>query len=58
MDVPIPNPADLVSNPVDDTVPDWQLAEVERRKANLAANPGTVLTWEEIVRRVRSGDGN
>jgi putative addiction module component (TIGR02574 family) len=33
---------------------DWQKEESDRRKALLDANPGSALTWEEIVRRVRS----
>jgi putative addiction module component (TIGR02574 family) len=33
---------------------DWQKVELDQRKANLDANPGSALTWDEIVRRVRS----
>jgi putative addiction module component (TIGR02574 family) len=42
-----------------DAVPvhDWQKEELERRKANLAANPASGLSWEEVKRRVRSRYG-
>jgi putative addiction module component (TIGR02574 family) len=36
---------------------DWQKNELDRRKANLEANPGTALSWDEIVRRVRTRYG-
>jgi putative addiction module component (TIGR02574 family) len=49
---------DLAANPTDVAVNDWQLAEVERRQARLAANPETGLSWEELLRRVRSRPGN
>ena len=38
-------------------VHDWQKEELERRKANLAANPASGLSWEEVKRRVRSHHG-
>ena len=42
-----------------ETIPlhDWQRDELAKRKANLAANPGSGLTWDEIVRRVRARHG-
>lgn len=45
---------DLAANPQDVPVHDWQIAEAERRKANLQKNPASGLTWEEITQRVRS----
>ena len=48
---------DLASAPVDVPVYDWQLEELERRKANLMKNPGSALSWDEVKRRVRSSHG-
>jgi len=36
---------------------DWQREELDKRKANLEANPGAALSWDEIVRRVRTRHG-
>jgi putative addiction module component (TIGR02574 family) len=33
---------------------DWQKNELDCRKARLDADPASSLTWDEIVRRVRS----
>lgn len=44
---------DLAANPADVPIPDWQLAEVERRAANLKANPASGLSWDEVQRRIR-----
>jgi putative addiction module component (TIGR02574 family) len=35
----------------------WQIAEMERRRANLEANPASGLTWDEVKRRVRARHG-
>lgn len=48
---------DLASNPNDAPVPDRQLQELERRKANLLGNPASGLDWEEVKHRIRSRDG-
>jgi putative addiction module component (TIGR02574 family) len=48
---------DIAANPGDIPVRDWQKDELDRRKENLAANPESALTWEEIVRRVRARHG-
>jgi putative addiction module component (TIGR02574 family) len=45
---------DLAASPDDVPVQDWQIAEVERRKANLKKNPASGLPWEEVKRRIRS----
>ena len=44
---------DLAANQKDVPVHDWQIAEAERRKANLQKNPGSGLTWEQITDRIR-----
>jgi putative addiction module component (TIGR02574 family) len=44
---------DLASTPEAVPIHDWQIAELDRRKANLMRNPGSALSWEEIQRRVR-----
>lgn len=48
---------DLASSPEDVPVHDWQIQELERRKANLQKNPASGLTWEEVKRRIRSRHG-
>jgi putative addiction module component (TIGR02574 family) len=48
---------DIAANPDDIPVHDWQKDELDRRKANLAANPESALTWDEMVRRVRARHG-
>ncbi len=44
---------DLAATPSDVPIQDWQLQELERRKANLKRNPASGVSWEEIQRRVR-----
>lgn len=48
-------PDDIPATADDIPVPDWQMEELARRKANLRNNPGSGLTWEEVQRQVRSG---
>jgi putative addiction module component (TIGR02574 family) len=48
---------DLAARPSEVPVHDWQLAELERRKANLMNNPASGLSWEEIQRKVRDRHG-
>ena len=48
---------DLASTSQAVPVHDWQKNELARRKANLAENPGSGLTWEEVKRRVSSRYG-
>lgn len=45
---------DLAATPEAVPVHDWQKEELARRKANLAQNPGSGLTWEEVKQRVRN----
>jgi putative addiction module component (TIGR02574 family) len=48
---------DLAAN--SDAVPvhEWQIEELERRKANLMNNPASGLSWDEVKKRVRSHYG-
>ncbi len=48
---------DLAATP--DAVPihEWQKEELDRRKANLRDNPASGLTWGEVQRRIREGNG-
>lgn len=39
-------------------LPDSLLDELARREANLAANPGSAITWDELVRRVKAKTGH
>lgn len=48
---------DLAATPEDVPIPDWQIQELERRKANLTHNPASGLAWEEVKRRIRSRHG-
>jgi putative addiction module component (TIGR02574 family) len=48
---------DLAAKPDDVPVHPWQIAEMERRRANLEATPASGLTWDEIKRRVRARHG-
>jgi putative addiction module component (TIGR02574 family) len=48
---------DLACSPKDIPFPDWQKEELDRREANLRANPESAVTWEEVKRRVRSRYG-
>lgn len=48
---------DLAASPQEIPIHDWQREELDRRKQNLANNPGSGLTWEEVQRRVRSRHG-
>ena len=48
---------DLAATPSDVPLPDWQVEELDRRKANLMSNPASGLDWDEVNRRVRSHHG-
>ena len=48
---------DLAAIPSDVPVPDWQIEELDRRKANLKSNPASGLAWDEVKRRVRTHHG-
>lgn len=44
---------DLAADPSAVPVHDWQLKELEERKARLTANPASALDWDEIQQRIR-----
>jgi putative addiction module component (TIGR02574 family) len=44
---------DLAATPDNVPVHDWQIEELERRKANLAKHPAPNLSWEEVQSRAR-----
>jgi putative addiction module component (TIGR02574 family) len=48
---------DLAATPEHVPVHNWQVQELERRKANLSGNPASGLSWEEVKRRIRSRHG-
>ncbi|MBV5272741.1 MAG: addiction module protein [Lamprocystis purpurea] len=48
---------DLAATPADIPIPDWQIEELDRRKANLTSNPASGLSWDEVKRRVRGHHG-
>jgi len=48
---------DLAAGPDSVPVHDWQKQELERRKANLLRNSASVVSWEQVKQRVRSGYG-
>ncbi len=48
---------DLAANPEDVPIHEWQIRELERRKANLQANPASGMSWDEVKRRIRSRHG-
>lgn len=35
-------------------VPDWQAEELERRRADLEADPGSARPWDEVYRRLKA----
>lgn len=37
-------------------VPDWQIAEVERRSAEMDANPNLGIPWEDVKKRILNRD--
>jgi putative addiction module component (TIGR02574 family) len=45
---------DLAANPSDVPVTEWQKAELDRRAARLAANPGLTVQWDDVVARIRA----
>jgi putative addiction module component (TIGR02574 family) len=48
---------DLSQAPEEIPVHDWQKDELSNRKAKLADAPNSGLTWDEVMRRVRSRYG-
>ena len=48
---------DLAASPTSVPVHDWQKEELSRQKANLAKNPASGLSWDEVKQRVRTRYG-
>jgi len=48
---------DLAASPAAIPVHDWQKEELARRKENLAHNPASGLSWDEVKQRVRARYG-
>jgi putative addiction module component (TIGR02574 family) len=46
----------IASEHVELPVPDWQIAEVERRSAEMDANPDLGIPWEDVKKRVLNPD--
>ena len=44
---------DLASTPDEIPIHEWQKKELARRKANLARNPASGMTWEEVKKRIK-----
>jgi putative addiction module component (TIGR02574 family) len=44
----------IASDPAAVPVQEWQTEELDRRKQNLLKNQGSVISWEEIQRRIRA----
>jgi len=45
---------DIAASPDELPIPGWQKEELDRREANLRANPDSVVSWEEAKRRIRN----
>jgi putative addiction module component (TIGR02574 family) len=43
---------DIASDPATVPVYEWQKEEIDQRKKDLLKNPGSVLSWEEIQRKI------
>ncbi len=48
---------DLAANPEDVPIHEWQIQELERRKANLLTHPESGLSWDEVKRSIRQRYG-
>ena len=48
---------DLAANSENVPIHDWQIREVERRRANLEKNPSSGVLWEDVKRRIRNKYG-
>ncbi len=48
---------DLAATPDAVPVHDWQIKALERRKANLLANPASGRKWADVKHRIRSRYG-
>lgn len=48
---------DLAASPNAVPVHQWQIDELDRRKANLEKAPDSAVNWEDVKRRIRSRYG-
>ncbi len=48
----------LAANPEDIPVPDWQLEELQRRRAEYENDLGNAMSWEEAKEAIRKGQAN
>ena len=48
---------DLAATPDSLPIHDWQQEELDRRRANLLANPASGTSWDEVKRKVRDRHG-
>lgn len=48
---------DLASTPDDVPLHQWQKDELDRRKTNLASNPASGISWEQVKQTIRSRYG-
>lgn len=48
---------DIAATPTDVPMPEWQVEELNRRKARLMSNPALGLDWEGVKQAVRRHHG-
>jgi putative addiction module component (TIGR02574 family) len=48
---------ELAATPANVPIHDWQKEELARRKANLANQPASGVTWDDVKSRIRSRYG-
>jgi putative addiction module component (TIGR02574 family) len=48
---------DLAANPQSIPVHEWLKEELDRRAARFKENPDSAMTWDEVVRQIRSRYG-
>jgi putative addiction module component (TIGR02574 family) len=48
---------DLAATPENVPLHDWQKDELDRRRTNLASNPASGISWEQVKQTIRSRYG-
>ena len=48
---------DLSASPDEIPLLDWQLQELDRRKAEFEANPASRMTWDEVKQKIKGRHG-
>jgi putative addiction module component (TIGR02574 family) len=48
---------DLAATPGDVPLHEWQKHELDRRRANLIANPASGISWDQVKQTIRSRYG-